>query len=54
VAVDMLPWLEKEARRRQKATLKQGNKLPVRAQIPQRDTGKSSDKAGKLFGISGG
>lgn len=54
VAVEILPLLEVEAKKRQQATLKRGNKKPVPENLPERESnGESRDKAGKLLGVSG-
>ena len=49
IAVEILPELEAEAKRRQLATLKQNSDVE---KLPQRE-GKSRDKAGALLNISG-
>lgn len=52
VATDVLPMLEEEARLRQIAQLKQGDKTPVVAKIPPREKGKSRDKAATATSVS--
>jgi hypothetical protein len=52
-ADNALPWLREEAKQRQVSTLKRGTETPVREILPQRDSGKSTDKAGELAGVSG-
>jgi hypothetical protein len=53
VAVDALPFFEKEASKRKISTLKKGNKKPDRALIPHRENGRSRDKVAQLFCVSG-
>lgn len=48
IANDILPLLEKEAKERQFATLKQGNKPRVKANLPERENGRARDQAAKL------
>ena len=52
IATDVKPLLEVEARKRQLANLKQYADTVVEI-MPQREAGKSRDKAGDLFGVSG-
>jgi len=52
MATDIKPLLEVEAKKRQLANLKQYADTVVEI-MPQREAGKSRDKAGDLFGVSG-
>lgn len=52
VALAVLPMLEEEARERKLATLKQGDAAPVPAQMPERESGESREKAAELVGVS--
>jgi N6-adenosine-specific RNA methylase IME4 len=53
VAAKMLPFYEKAAKARQLAGLKQGDQDPVKENLPEREKGSSSDKAGAKVGVSG-
>ncbi len=53
IAVDILPKFEAEARERQTASLRKGNKNTVTRKFVQREQGESADRAGKLFDVSG-
>ena len=50
MAVEVLPWLEKEAKERQLATLKKGDKKPVVEPLPEREKGEAREQAAKLVG----
>lgn len=52
IATDMLPYLEKEARERQIATLKQ-NAPTVQEIFPERYSGQARDQAAAAVGVSG-
>ncbi len=49
IALDVLPELERQAKERQIATLKQGDTLPVPEQIPERADGEAREQAAALF-----
>jgi N6-adenosine-specific RNA methylase IME4 len=51
IALDVLPFLEKEAKKRQLSTLKKGDKLPDSQLIDQRK-GKSTEQASKMFNVN--
>lgn len=51
-ANDALPFFEAEAKKRQLAALKQGNKKPDKALMPEREP-QARDQAGALLGVSG-
>lgn len=53
LAAEVKPELEKEAKRRKLSTLKVGDEEPDVEKIPQREKGKSRDKAGSAYGVSG-
>lgn len=44
---------DKQAKERQKATLKRGNEKPVKEKLPERESGQSRDKVGDSVGVSG-
>lgn len=52
VALNALPFYEAEAKERQTATLKQGDKLPVTQKIEERDAGEAAEQVGKMFGVN--
>src|SRR2546428_6777830 len=49
VAARLKPLLEEEARQRQRAPLKQGTQFPVGENSPQREKGRSAQKAAELM-----
>lgn len=53
IADETREWYEAQAKERQVAGLKQGDKPPVKERIPERDKGQSRDKVGEVFNISG-
>ena len=52
VAVNIDAYETKEAKKRQVATLKKGDEIPVREIIPQREKGRSRDKAAEKVGVN--
>jgi hypothetical protein len=52
LAVDLEPFFADEAKKRQLATLKRGDKLPDVENVPQRE-GRSRDQAAAAVGVSG-
>lgn len=52
IAHDALPMFEAEAKERQRATLKRGEKIPDREIIPEREKGKATEKAAAAVGVN--
>ncbi len=53
IGAEIEPMLAEEAKKRQLAALKQGDKCPVREESPEREKGRARDHAAAIVGVKG-